>query len=311
MQNKTKFKSYLLKVTAFLITIIAVDLLMGTLLKRLYYSQKYGDDYNTVFAIEKATPQMLILGSSRAVNIFDPCVFKDELNTKTFNAGRAGQSIFYHYAILKAAMKRYTPEIVVLSVDRKDFSVDKTDYDKMSELLPFYQTHPEIRQILNLKSPFEKLKLLSSIYPYNSLLFPIIRGYLFDKSKANYNGYKPLGKTIASPFLQINYDLYATLDPVKINIYKALIADCKKAGIKLFIVCPPYMVQSTGEDKSIVSAKNIAAEYNVPFFDNSKSADYTTRKEYFADFRHLNESGAFIFSRDIAYKIKQQLSPDN
>jgi len=147
MQNKTKFKSYLLKVTAFLITIIAVDLLMGTLLKRLYYSQKYGDDYNTVFAIEKATPQMLILGSSRAVNIFDPCVFKDELNTKTFNAGRAGQSIFYHYAILKAAMKRYTPEIVVLSVDRKDFSVDKTDYDKMSELLPFYQTHPEIRQI--------------------------------------------------------------------------------------------------------------------------------------------------------------------
>lgn len=307
MQNTKKLKSYLLKGLFFLATITAADMSIGGVLKRFYNNQKYGEDHNTLFAIEKATPQTLIIGSSRALNIFDPCVFKDELNTKTYNAGRAGQSIFYHYAVLKAMMHRYTPAIVVLSIDRRDFAVDKTDYDKLSELLPFYKNHPEIKPILDLRSPFERLKTASSIYPYNSLVFPILRGYLFDKSKINYNGYKPINKIIASPLTKINYDLYAVLDSVKINIYKSLIRDCKRAGVKLFITCPPYMVESSGTDRSIVVAKEIAAEYNIPFFDDSESIDYTAKSEYFADFRHLNEEGSLLYSREKAKEIKQIL----
>ena len=308
MQNRKIVTSYLLKSVIFLVTIAGADLVIGTMLKNFYHNQKYGDDYITRFAAENATPQTLIIGSSRAVNIFDPCVFRYELNTKTFNAGRIGQSIFYHYAILKTVLKRYTPEIVVLSLDRRDFAIDKSDYDKLSELLPLYGTHPEIRPILNLKSPFEKVKMMSSIYPYNSFLLPILRGYLSDKSKVTYNGYRPLEKIIGAPVPIINYDLYVKLDSIKINIFRSLITDCKNAGIKLFLTCPPYMVQAAGIDQSIVTAKRIAAEYDIPFFDESESVYYTARREYFADFRHLNESGSLAFSREIALKIKRSLN---
>lgn len=307
MQLKAKLKPNILKGMIFLATVFSADLIIGTILEKLYKTQKYGDDYNTLFAIEKATPETLIIGSSRAENIFDPSIFKDELNTKTFNAGRGGQSIFYHYVILKAVLNRYTPKIVVLSMDRKDFAIDKTDYDKLSDLLPFYRDHPEIRVILNLKSPFEKIKMMSSIYPYNSLVFPILRGHLVNETRVKFNGYKPLAKTITQSRPKINYDTYSKLDSIKINTYKKLISECKKAGVELFIVCPPYMVEATGTDQSIVIAKKIAADYQVPFFDASEDPEYISLKEYFADFRHLNETGSMVFSREMAQKIKKIL----
>lgn len=307
MHNKKLFKTYLLKAVIFIATIAIADAVIGEMLKRYYNNQKYGNDYLTRFAVEKAAPQTLILGSSRAANIFDPCVFKEGLQTKTFNAGRIGQSIFYHYAILKSILKRSTPQIVVLSIDRRDFATDNTDYDKLSQLLPFYKTHQEIRSVVDLKSPFERIKIMSFIYPYNSLAFPILRGYV-DSKTVNYNGYQPLNKVIAEPLLKINYDLYGQLDTVKINIYRSLITECKKAGIKLFIVCPPYMVDASGTDQSMVTAKKIASEYNIPFFDESESSFYSAKKEYFADFRHLNESGALVFSREVTLKIKRSIN---
>ncbi len=311
MRNKKTLKLFLLKGFVFIGTITITDICIGSLLKRYYNNQSYGDDYNTKFVIEKASPQTLIIGSSRAVNIFDPCIFKDELNTTTFNAGRLGQSIFYHYAILKAVLKRHRPQLVLLSVDRRDFTVDKSDYDKLSDLLPFYKTHPELRPILNLRGPFEKIKMLSSIYPYNSMLLSIVRGHLSNKSGQSFRGYVPLAKTITKPLLKVNYDEYAQLDSVKINIYRALIADCKRVGVKLFIACPPYMVESTGIDQSIVTAKQIAFENKVPFFDASEGTEYISRMEYFADFRHLNETGSMLFSRETAQRIKQILNNPN
>ena len=73
------YKNFVLKLLAFFTTIIIADVVAGNLLKKAYWSQQKGFDYHTTYSIEKTRAAMLVFGSSRAVNIFDPHILKNEL----------------------------------------------------------------------------------------------------------------------------------------------------------------------------------------------------------------------------------------
>lgn len=300
------YKKFVLKLLIFFITIITADAVAGKLLKKAYWGQQKGFDHHTTYSIEKTRAQLLVFGSSRAVNIFDPHILKNELGISCFNAGRVGQSVFYHYAVLQSVLKRYTPDAIVLSIDAGDFAKDARDYDKLSQLLPYYATHPELRDIIQLKSRFEDIKVLSAVYPYNSLLLPIVKGRLNkNTSEQSTDGYIPLNRKISGPLHKIDYADFALLDQQKINTYRLFIAACKRAGTKLFVVCPPYMVDAAGEDASLALAKKLANENGVEFFDHSADPGYISSRDNFADFRHLNRDGSGKFSRDIARLMKE------
>ncbi len=302
--SNNSFKTFVSKLLVFFIIFFFVDLLIGNLLKKFYFQQESGMNYLTTFSIEKTTTDVVIFGSSRATNIFNTKIFEVNLNMPTYNAGRDGEPIFYHYAILKAILNRYKPKIIVLSMDEADFSKNSDDYDRISVLLPYYKSHPEIRPIITLKRPFEKLKLLSNIYPYNSLMLSIIGGNNSFNKNQYANGFIPLRYTISGPLQTYDYSKEIELDSTKINIYKSFIQDCINANISLYIICSPYIINSIGKDLSIIKAIAIAKEYNIDFFDYSRDTFYTTKPELFADYRHLNEKGVEIFSNTVAEKIK-------
>ena len=316
MTNKSNsFRLFFLKLAAFLCIVFIADFIIGNSLKKFYFKQQSGYDYLTTYAIEKNKAEFLIFGSSRAVSIFNCDIFEDQTDFSCYNVGRDGEPIFYHYGILKAVLKRYTPKIIILSFDAGNFSKKADDYDKLSVLLPYYETHPEIRPIVELKGPYEKLKLLSKIYSYNSLLLPIIAGNIAFNQKKYYNsnGYIPIYKIFSGPLQTFDYTNEGELDSVKVNTYKHFIQDCIKSNIQLYIVCPPYMVNQIGIPPSITTAKKIAREYNIDFFDYSKDEFYTTKPQLFADYRHLNPQGVTIFSNAIIEKInyKTQLLKEN
>lgn len=288
-----------------LLMVALLDFSIGGLLKRFYYRQQSGNNYQTTVAIDNDESAILILGSSRAANLFNPLIFEQQLNLSSYNAGRYGYPIFYHYALLKARLKRQRPKVVILSFDAGNFSMRQDAYDQLSSLLPYYDGHPEIRPIVNYKSRYEKLKLVSSIYPYNSLLLPIVAGNssLGKKKDATIKGFIPLQEVISGPLWTFDYTREKLLDTLKINTYKNFIDDCLGAKVKLFIVCPPYMIQATGIDRSITEAKKIAQQMQVPFLDYSRDSFYNRRPHLFADYRHLNEKGVAIFSKNIAQQI--------
>lgn len=308
MENKSiKFslKGFLLKLLAFFVLVFIVDRAIGYLLRKYYFKQQSGYNYQSTYAIDKTEANILILGSSRAADLLNPDLFEQHFNMSCYNAGKLGYPLFYHYAVLKAALKRYVPKIVILSFDAGNFSVRVDAYDKLSGLLPYYSYHPEIRPLVELKGPYEKIKLLSDIYPYNSLLLPIISGNSeFSKIKfATIKGYAPLKNVIRGPLIKFDYTAEKELDTVKIRTYRAFIEDCLKANIKVYVICPPYMINSTGIDRSITEGKRIAQEYHVNFFDYTTDSFYLARPELFADFRHLNEKGVEIFSRSVIKNI--------
>src|SRR5689334_10740304 len=169
--DKPKEKVYpvlLKKVLIVILTVIVLDFVIGTVLDTFYFRQTSGEGYHTTYSMDKTNAGLLIFGSSTAIHNYVPEVFNKKLNISTYNVGRDGISIFYDYAVLKATLKRYSPRAIILNFDPQEFKEDQESYDRLSCLLPYYKKHPEIRSIVELKSPWEKFKLLSHIYPYNS-----------------------------------------------------------------------------------------------------------------------------------------------
>ena len=157
-----QFVKFLIKAGLFFLLFFILDFTTGSLLRFFYYRQEVGNDYQATLAIDSTKADIVIFGSSRAANLFDTEIFAKRLNMSCFNTGRYGYPIFYHYALLKAVTKRYIPKIAILSFDAGNFSVNQEAYDRLSSLLPYYKNHPEIRSIVDLKGPYEKIKMLSA-----------------------------------------------------------------------------------------------------------------------------------------------------
>lgn len=276
---------------------------IGTLLSKYYFEQTSGDQYQITKSIEKTSADILILGSSTASHDYNPSIIEKDLKMTCYNAGVLGSSIFYDFAVLKAVTNRYKPKIIILNFDAEEFKTEQIYYDRLSNLLPYYANHPEIRSIVVLKSPFEKYKLISKIYPYNSLVIKILSGNynISNGDSITSKGYQPLFKewkdkiqTCDSSF--INYDL----DPNKIKFFEAFIQECAKKKIPLYIVSCPLFCTNNYTSPAKLIGKKIAEKYNIKFFDYSNDPEFLSNPSFFADTKeHLNDNGCRAFSEKI------------
>lgn len=307
ISTQSGLNGFIIKLVLFAAVVVVMDRAAGFLLEKYYFSQKGGYDYLTTEAMEKTTADIIAFGSSRAVNIFDTRLVTERTGMSSYNAGRYGEPVFYHFAVLKAVLKRHKPKLVLLSFDAGNFNTNEESHDRIAALLPYYASHPEIRDMVELKSPYEKLKLWSASYPYNSLVLPIVTGNRpGSKLKfANYKGFIPIKKTISGPLKKYDYTIPEPLSDDKINAYTNFIKTCQAANIPVVIICPPYMIDAKGVDQSVIKGKAIAKQLGVLFLDYTGDSSFTTQRQLFADFRHLNETGVGIFTNKLLDNLQQ------
>ena len=308
--RKRDYRYYLIRVISFLVLVIVADKITGSILNYLYRGQKSGWDYETKYSIENAKADVLIFGASRAQQQYIPLSIEDSLHMTCYNVGRDGTPFFYHYAVLQGVLKRYTPKIIILDCEYGVLKNSSSSYDRLSCLLPLYKDHPEIRPVVELRSPFEKYKLLSRTYPYNSLIFKIAAGNL-ESSKAKnetIKGYLKLTRSLNEPIKTIDYtfDKYE-LDSLKVKMLQSFIDDCKQRNIKLFLICSPYYINSIGTDHSLEIVKEKAKENYLDYLDYSKDQYFERSPQLFDDTVHVNFTGAKIFSAIVAGDIKKKI----
>jgi hypothetical protein len=310
--------SLLLKTLVFLVILFLLDFVIGNILGNLYSKQKPGDIYRATYSLDSTKADILIFGSSRANHHYIPPIFKKRMNLSCYNTGRDGQSIFYNYAILKSVLKRYSPKMVIIDFSPGEFEIERQSYDRLSALTPYYKSHSEIRDIIKLRSPFEKYKLLSKIYPYNSLIFTVLMGAAKSHEKRKHvkeqNGYIPLTD---SCYTQLVIDSAARtddLDSNKINAFKSFIRDCKNANVKTFVVLSPLFIKYLHEDPSTYLAMEVAKKYNVPVFSFINDPFFYNDLLFAGDGTHLNDSGAKIFTNlviDLIIKNQKAIPRQN
>jgi hypothetical protein len=296
------------KLLLLFIVVFVLDFAIGAFLKKSYYAQKSGADYRTTEVVDVVKPDILVLGSSRASHHYDISIIEDSLKLSAYNGGRDGSFMFFYYAMLEASLKRYHPKMVIVDIIPDEFEETASSYDRLSVLLPYYKSHPELREVCELRGKFEKIKLLSKIYPYNSKLFSALTTVLHLKQKdeddAKLKGYIPMSNVLtgAKPFEKLS----GKTDSIKVKYFKKFISDCQTAGVKLMVIVSPIYVQYQVNNPNITIAKRMCDSAHVPFYDYSTSKDFDNVGQY-ADAHHLNSQGAEQFTKMNIANIRKAL----
>ena len=303
-------RSFIVKFLCLGLVVLILDKGTGRVLKHFYFRESSGQHYRTTVAMEKTVAEVLVFGSSRASRHYVPEVISSGLGMTCYNTGMEGNGVFYQLAVLRSVLKRHTPEIVILDFDGIASGGDnQVTYDSLSSLLPYYDTHAEIRNIVELRGPYERFKVYSGIYPFNSQLLKIIAGNL-ERNKirqADDRGYLPLrGKWDGDtqPVVKCSDGV----DRKRHAAYSEFMELCAGQGIKLFVVLSPSYVLFCGGPDLQAHFRDYISK-GVCFVDFKNDAIFSSPSLY-NDPGHLNHQGALIFSKLLVDRIQSEMHTD-
>jgi hypothetical protein len=309
--NRNTYK--LLKIVVFLVCLILADQIVGFILRKLYFHEKTGQHYALNYVLRKCSADVLIFGSSRAVHHYDSRIISNKLQMSCYNAGvDGGHSIILPYAQIKVITKRYLPKVIIIELDPNQLVHYLQDYDRLSILLPYYAEFPELRSVIEIRGPFEKVKLLSAIYPFNSGIINSIRLFLNIKTEniKDYNGYFPILNREMNASMgkgESEYSTNAIIDSNMVDALKSIICICKEKNITLIVVNSPIYHDTNYVKRTLTPAGRLALDIlnqnKIKYYDFTYDTTFSGHMEWFADINHLNEHGAKIFTNLVADKI--------
>ena len=284
---------------------IGLDFFLGGFVyNKLYFSEKSKSQDRLIHSAIGTNEDILIFGSSRAYHHYDPEVFEKELNLSCFNVGYGGQNIYFHLALLKSALERKKPQIVILDLMHYDFQLinNKDEDEKLGVLLPFVHESNVIKETVFRRSSFEKIKLLSSIYPLNSKQLYMLRNNL-TSSRSDFKGYVGLERVWEKP-IETKEVKQIDIDENKMKAIDDFINLCKKNDIKIFICVSPHYLDFKGKTEYDVLAKNLNTKHQLEIINFENNPDFFKNSQYFSDAHHLNKTGSNLYSKEIAKLIK-------
>jgi hypothetical protein len=295
---------FICKILLIASVLLICDQGIGRVLKFFYARQESGDGYRTTYAVDSTSADILVFGSSRASHSYVPEVFETRSGYSFYNTGRDGSFLLYNYAVFMAITNRYNPKLIIIDINPGELEYLAFEYDRLSSLLPYYQTHPELRHIVDLRGPFERIKRVSTIYPYNSLVLQIGMGNLeFNKKRVpNTKGYIPFFKTMNNDGIDTVQIIACTTDENKILALKDVIISCNQKNISLFFVYSPIWEVNKENCYTNILSK-LCSENGISFIDMSNDQAFIDNPEYFSDNLHLNDAGARTFSAMLSDKI--------
>lgn len=299
-------RRFFLKLAVFLLLIVGLDAGVGGLLRHFYFKQKSGLNFQTTYAVEQTRDDIIILGSSRAQSHYDPSILESQLEGSCYNAGRNGQSLLYAAAVHNAILSRQAPQVVILDVIPMDFINYHGHYDRLSALLPYYRSNEAVRPFVEFRSPFERIKLMSGIYPFNSLPLQIIK-YNLVAGRPD-KGFNPLRGTIPLPLHPSREKpwLRNGRDDKMFAAFADMVASCMEKGIEFYpVISPSYSGEIIGRD-CLEDIEAILEGTPYALWDFSDHQDFLLNQELFRDESHLNTVGAEAFSNFIAARIKAE-----
>lgn len=300
-----------------IVCLFLIDLVVGGIHRYAFYQQKSGKFYRINYTMDKTVDELLVFGSSHAAAHYVPDVFEKELGLSCYNAGVAGQQILVHEALQEIVLQRTTPKIMILDIDIEGFYEDKSQYDRLADLHPFYYKHADvIGKIIALKSNLTKYFLKSKLYQYNSTIVHVLRYWLAPQK--DQKGYRATFVQLPRPAQIVKAKEEYQKPPKRraghydMNMLAALekfISNAKTANIPLiFIISPNLEYTNSRVDDAVKKINSIADRYDIKLFSFTNSPAFIGRYELFADAGHLNDTGARIFSKMVADKINNEFA---
>ena len=284
---------------------IALDFLLGTFLDALYFSEKSRKNDRLIHSVLETDEEVLIFGSSRAIHHYNPAIIEDSLRMSCYNVGSGGQNIYYHLALLESALERYTPKVAFLELMFIDFEETSAAHktEKLGVFLPFVNRSVAAKKAVLLRGESEKLKLLTSTYPFNSIFYRLYRN-TFWPLHVDVKGFIPIqrmwNKRLANKDVET-----AKTDINKLKALYRFVEICLKNKIELYIFISPHFANFNGLSKYSQISENLKKLYDIEVISFESDSIFLHNPQYFADPFHLNENGADAFTKLISGIIKK------
>ena len=239
--NRSIFK--LVKTCVSIIVIVLVfDVIFGQVMS--FYSKRYGlpGDYAKIeYLFHQANEDVVIIGSSVAINSFMPDIMMDSLGISVFNGGCNAQNIIFFRCMIDGLLEHHRPRGVILALQPDDLSDDHIG--RIELLNPYYGRNPVIDSALVLQNDGKGSAFLrSNLYKYNTVWFRIfLQSFLPREEMANH-GFVAKHKPNNLPIFE-NYGDEPDDDfiySVKLEYLKAIITQLRSNNVELVVVFPPY-----------------------------------------------------------------------
>ena len=296
-------KKFLINIAIFFAIVAVVDFSFG---KVFHYIQaraggRTGAEY---YVCEKATEDVIIMGSSRASHHYVPEIISKKLGMSCFNAGQDGNGIILQYGRWKLLSGRYTPKLLIYDI-ASDFDLAVNDNMAYVDRLKPFCNDASVNNYLASIFPMERFKTFSRMYCYNYKFIEMAFDYLRKGDYKSLRGYIPLNGHIRKEIVdkaKPEKIHSIEMDSVKLYYLEQLIKEAKDKGAQVLLVVSPSWKGGglTADAYSII--KTMAKEYSVQFIEYIDS-EMCNNPDIFEDSAHLNDKGARTFTYDFLTMI--------
>lgn len=289
-------KKFLLKVLLFFAFVVVMDSAFGLLFSYLRAHAKGGSTANCEYIANRATDDIIILGSSRATHHYVPQIIEDSLGVTCYNCGEEGNGVVLAYGRLRMLTDRYKPKLVLYEVTPR-FDIGTTELNnKYLGYLRAYYNKDGIRGIFDdFDDDLTCVKMLSKMYQNTGRLFPDLLDNII--SRDNNLGYAPLyGKIDVLKSKSTNGNNGVEVDSLKLSYVEKLIKLCQAQDIPLLFMISPCVGLSENV-QSYEPEITLCKRYGVPCYNFLDYQPIIDNADFFQDNSHLNNEGAAVYTR--------------
>lgn len=294
-------KKLFVKLLIFALLLFAFDWGYGHICQNLINHPKGGGLKLDQFICDSTKADVLIFGSSKAQNQYDPEILEDTLGMNVLNCGKHGMGIIFHYGRWKIISKRYMPSVIIYEVlPIVDLMMRDDNSIFINPLRSYYGKVKNVDSIFWKIDPTEKYKMIAKTYQYHSLIDYIS---CYRASDWLRNGYSRPGNMVLNP-KNVQYDSFEyQLDSIKWYYMERFVKEVSSQTQLVMAVSPMYSFHD--DHGGLTKLKKLCIEYNVPILDHFCDTSFVDNPNLYIDMAHLNITGAEKWSRLVASELKK------
>jgi hypothetical protein len=255
---------------------------------------------------------IVIGGSSRALNNVDPRVIQNMTGLSTFNIGINGSQTDMQVAVFKTYLRHNAkPTLLIHSLDSFTFVTSRGGVFFPGQYLPYLKEDAIYQALSAIDGDTWRARYLP-LYGYavqdmNFTWLTGVRGLLgWNPREDHYLGFEPRHGHWTDDFARFRDSrpdgIRFEIEPEGVRAFDEFMKLCRDLEIRVLLVYSPvyYEMQALENNRDEIFGRfnEIAQRYDAALLDYSRSP-ISFRKDYFVNSEHLNAEGAAAFSAEL------------
>lgn len=264
-----------------------------------------GDYENSENIFRRFDSDLVILGSSVALNSINPSTLRDSLGITAVSGGGNGQTFPYYLTSLKAVIEQKKPATVILGMVPTNLTGEGAG-TRYNFLAPYYGKNiADIDSCLN--AAYGSLLMKSNFYRLNTIWFRILLYNFISSGVKGENGF--VGKPVTDfrpDTVVVDPVEYGTVSAERRREFVEFLELCRANDVRLLVLFTPVMHRlPAGFDDSIArETAELAQRYGAEFYDDRVLAPFGGDNTLFYNDIHLNLRGSEIYTDTIINRLR-------